>query len=439
MSTTPSIRPAHRRPDGIEMRRVGRTRIHHVGAHHVGVRPVERERRRVGRPHPPNAAGISVPNLHARIVAEVSSIPLGLELAEVVRCRTRGAPSYLRWGSSRHWPFSMSCWATRAVLVELLAAGPLLAATGAGPRRTAIVAVYAFVLSVPLGLAGDAFGSVQHVVGRARRGHRRSTGRGAQPAPRAARGAARARARRTRGGHAGPGRARGHAQRHRRRGDGPGAGRQPDLRERRGPDDARIRVSGGADEHPARRDPRPLRPLRGVGRALPGRAAARAPRALRARARPRRSSASGCAPRARSAGRSVKSTPVHDDDGFLRMAINVIEDITAHKRSELAERFLSESSRLLASSLDPDEVLERVAQPGRAGGGGLVRGGRAARRRRARARRAGPHRPRDAREGPRGEPPLPAARRPADRAGERDPHRALGVRGGGARRAAARA
>ena len=57
----------------------------------------------------------------------------------------------------------------------------------------------------------------------------------------------------------------------------------------------------------------------------------------------------------------VKSTPVYDGDGFLRMAINVIEDITAHKRSELAERFISESSRLLASSLDPDEILEQVA------------------------------------------------------------------------------
>ena len=131
----------------------------------------------------------------------------------------------------------------------------------------------------------------------------------------------------------------------------------------------------------------------------------------------------------------VKSTPVCDDDGFLRMAINVIEDITAHKRSELAERFLSESSRLLASSLDPDEVLERVARlavPEVADwcavdvlrlDGELERVALA-------------HTdPEHAREGPRGEPPLPAARRPADRAGERDPHRALGVRGGGARRA----
>ena len=131
----------------------------------------------------------------------------------------------------------------------------------------------------------------------------------------------------------------------------------------------------------------------------------------------------------------VKSTPVHDNDGFLRMAINVIEDITAHKRSELAERFLSESSRLLASSLDPDEVLERVAElavPEVADwcavdvlrvDGELERVALA-------------HTDHDdARERARGQPPLPAARRSAERSGTRDPHRALRVRGGGAHRA----
>ena len=131
----------------------------------------------------------------------------------------------------------------------------------------------------------------------------------------------------------------------------------------------------------------------------------------------------------------VKSTPVRDDDGFLRMAINVIEDITAHKRSELAERFLSESSRLLASSLDPDEVLERVARaavPEVADwcavdvlrvDGELERVALA-------------HTdPEMLEKGAGGEPPLPAPGRPADGAGERDPHRALRVRGGGAQRA----
>jgi PAS domain S-box-containing protein len=58
---------------------------------------------------------------------------------------------------------------------------------------------------------------------------------------------------------------------------------------------------------------------------------------------------------------AVKATPIRDDDGFVTMAINVIEDITTHKRAERAQRFLSDSSALLASSLDPAEVLGRVA------------------------------------------------------------------------------
>jgi serine phosphatase RsbU (regulator of sigma subunit) len=57
----------------------------------------------------------------------------------------------------------------------------------------------------------------------------------------------------------------------------------------------------------------------------------------------------------------VKSTPITDGDGRVVMAINVIEDITAHKRAELAQRFLAESSSVLGSSLDPDELLRQVA------------------------------------------------------------------------------
>jgi serine phosphatase RsbU (regulator of sigma subunit) len=44
------------------------------------------------------------------------------------------------------------------------------------------------------------------------------------------------------------------------------------------------------------------------------------------------------------------------------MVINVIEDMTALKRAQLAERFLSESSRALASSFDQGEVLGRIAR-----------------------------------------------------------------------------
>jgi PAS domain S-box-containing protein len=58
---------------------------------------------------------------------------------------------------------------------------------------------------------------------------------------------------------------------------------------------------------------------------------------------------------------AVKATPILDGLGNVAMAINVIEDITAHKRAELAQRFLSDSSALLASSLDTAEVLRHVA------------------------------------------------------------------------------
>jgi PAS domain S-box-containing protein len=58
---------------------------------------------------------------------------------------------------------------------------------------------------------------------------------------------------------------------------------------------------------------------------------------------------------------AVKATPIADRTGTVMMAINVIEDITAHKRAELAQRFLSESSALLGSSLDMSQVLRNVA------------------------------------------------------------------------------
>jgi PAS domain S-box-containing protein len=58
---------------------------------------------------------------------------------------------------------------------------------------------------------------------------------------------------------------------------------------------------------------------------------------------------------------AVKSTPIRDADGGVAMAINVIEDLTAHKRAELAQRFLAQSSSVLGSSLDPDELLREVA------------------------------------------------------------------------------
>ena len=45
----------------------------------------------------------------------------------------------------------------------------------------------------------------------------------------------------------------------------------------------------------------------------------------------------------------------------MTMAINVIEDITTHKRAERAQRFLADSAAVLAESLDPADVLGQVA------------------------------------------------------------------------------
>jgi PAS domain S-box-containing protein len=58
---------------------------------------------------------------------------------------------------------------------------------------------------------------------------------------------------------------------------------------------------------------------------------------------------------------AVKATPIRDQSGRVTMAINVIEDITEHKRAELAQRFLARSGEVLASSLDPDALLAEIA------------------------------------------------------------------------------
>src|SRR5687768_222217 len=54
---------------------------------------------------------------------------------------------------------------SRAVVVELLVAGPLIAATGASQTQTLIVSIIAIAIAIPLGLASDAFFEAAHVVG----------------------------------------------------------------------------------------------------------------------------------------------------------------------------------------------------------------------------------------------------------------------------------
>jgi PAS domain S-box-containing protein len=59
----------------------------------------------------------------------------------------------------------------------------------------------------------------------------------------------------------------------------------------------------------------------------------------------------------------VRASPVLDpDSGEMLYGVNVLEDITEVKRVQLAESFMSEASRVLASSLDYGETLRRVAR-----------------------------------------------------------------------------
>jgi PAS domain S-box-containing protein len=59
---------------------------------------------------------------------------------------------------------------------------------------------------------------------------------------------------------------------------------------------------------------------------------------------------------------AVKATPIKDAGGRVTMAINVIEDITAHKRAEFAQSFLARSSSVLNAWLDSDELLTGIAR-----------------------------------------------------------------------------
>jgi PAS domain S-box-containing protein len=57
-----------------------------------------------------------------------------------------------------------------------------------------------------------------------------------------------------------------------------------------------------------------------------------------------------------------KTTPLRDADGQVTGVVNVIEDVTQAKRAELAQRLLAEASDVLASSLEYESTLQRVAE-----------------------------------------------------------------------------
>jgi PAS domain S-box-containing protein len=58
----------------------------------------------------------------------------------------------------------------------------------------------------------------------------------------------------------------------------------------------------------------------------------------------------------------IKARPVSEADGTVRLAINVIEDITELKQVEQAQRFLADASRVLADSLDYEATLATIAK-----------------------------------------------------------------------------
>lgn len=59
----------------------------------------------------------------------------------------------------------------------------------------------------------------------------------------------------------------------------------------------------------------------------------------------------------------MRSTPIRDPgEGRLIYVVNVIEDITDVKRAALAESFIAEATRTLASSMDYELTLRRVAR-----------------------------------------------------------------------------
>ena len=59
--------------------------------------------------------------------------------------------------------------------------------------------------------------------------------------------------------------------------------------------------------------------------------------------------------------RVTKARGVNDSRGRPRLVVSVIEDITDRKRSELAQRLLSRTGDVLASSLDYEQTLREVA------------------------------------------------------------------------------
>ena len=146
-------------PDGLEVSGNRGPRIDDPGANHVGIRAVESEGGRVRSSQADNAlwkrhaggsTGVFSPKLGSQSNTGDSARELRL-FAFALAAMVVVAIADTAIGS-------------RAVLAELLVAGPLIAATGASPRQTLITAVIAAVVVIPIGLVSDAFLSTTHVM-----------------------------------------------------------------------------------------------------------------------------------------------------------------------------------------------------------------------------------------------------------------------------------
>jgi serine phosphatase RsbU (regulator of sigma subunit)/PAS domain-containing protein len=59
--------------------------------------------------------------------------------------------------------------------------------------------------------------------------------------------------------------------------------------------------------------------------------------------------------------RLIKASPIFGPDRRVRLAVNIIEDVTESRRAELKQRFLASATKMLTSSLDVELTLEKVA------------------------------------------------------------------------------
>ena len=60
--------------------------------------------------------------------------------------------------------------------------------------------------------------------------------------------------------------------------------------------------------------------------------------------------------------RVTRASAIHDSEGKPAFAVNVIEDVTDAKRTELSQRILAEAGRLLGASLDYDRTVQRLTE-----------------------------------------------------------------------------